>query len=55
LANRCGLSIQTIVDYELERRKVASVSVAKMCAALQAAGIEFINGRKPGVRLKAQC
>ena len=54
LAKAAGLGLSTIYDYENERREVAAESVAKMRKALEANGVEFTNGRKPGVltRLK---
>jgi len=45
----------TIVDFEKSRRLVAAPSIAAIRAALEAAGVEFIdpNGGGPGVRLEA--
>ena len=36
---------------ECERRDVSAESVEKMRKALEAAGVEFTNGKRPGVRL----
>lgn len=49
-----GVSMSTIVDFEKERRVVAAPSIAAIRAALEAAGVEFIekNGGGVGVRLK---
>jgi len=32
---------------------VSAEAIAKMKAALEKAGVQFINGKRPGVRLKA--
>jgi transcriptional regulator with XRE-family HTH domain len=53
LARRSGLSSQTVIDFELQRRVVAPESIAKMQRALEKAGVELTNGKRPGVRLKA--
>jgi transcriptional regulator with XRE-family HTH domain len=55
LANAAGLSEVTIKRFETGHgAKVSEVAVAKMVAALEAAGVEFTNGDQPGVRLKAK-
>ena len=52
LAEAAGVGLSTVVDFEKERRAVSAEAVGKVTAALQAVGIEFINGGKPGgVRL----
>ncbi|MGU3358922.1 helix-turn-helix domain-containing protein [Methylobacterium sp. M6A4_1b] len=52
LAEAAGVGLSTVVDFEKERRAVSAEAVGKVAAALQAAGIEFTNGGKPGgVRL----
>ena len=51
LAKAAGLGLSTVVDYELEKRKVSDEAIAKMRAALEAAGIKFTNGKSPGVKL----
>ncbi len=55
LANKAGVSLSTVVDFERTRRVVAQQSVTALRAALEAAGIEFIdpNGGGAGVRLRA--
>lgn len=55
LAEAAGLGLSTIVDYERQRRAVAAPSVAAIRAALEAAGVAFIeeNGDGLGVRLRA--
>ena len=50
VAKAAGLGLSTIYDYENERREVAAESVAKMRKALEAAGVEFTNGKRPGVK-----
>ena len=54
LATAAKVSLSTVVDFERERRKVAEPSVAAICSALKAAGVEFIeeNGGGAGVRLR---
>lgn len=55
LAEAAGIGLSTVVDFEKERRAVSAEAVGKMAAALQAAGIEFTNGGKPGgVRLAVE-
>ena len=53
LADAAEVGLSTIVDFERERRIVSEEAIAKMQAALQAAGIQFIdeNGGGVGVRL----
>lgn len=46
-----NLSLSTVVDYEKSRRDVSADAVAAK-AALEAAGVEFTNSKRPGVRLK---
>lgn len=53
LAEAAGLGLSTVVDFERERRAVSAEAVGKIKAALEAVGIEFTNGAKPGgVRLR---
>jgi transcriptional regulator with XRE-family HTH domain len=49
-ASRLGLS--TVVDFERERRRVSQDAVATMRGALERQGVEFTNGKRPGVRLR---
>lgn len=52
LAEAAGLGLSTVVDFERGRRAVSAEAVGKIKAALEAVGIEFTNGAKPGgVRL----
>ena len=52
LANAAGLSEPTIKRYETGNAKVSPEAVSKIVAALEAAGIEFTNGGRPGVRMR---
>lgn len=56
LADASGVSLSTVVDFEKERRQVAAPSIAAIRAALEAAGVIFVdeNGEGPGVRLRKQ-
>ena len=51
LAKEAGLGLSTVYDLECQRRDVSAASVEKMRKALEAAGVEFTNGKQPGVRL----
>lgn len=54
LASAANLGQSTIIDFERERRVVSAESVAAIRAALEAAGVDFIeeNGGGPGVRMR---
>jgi transcriptional regulator with XRE-family HTH domain len=52
LAGAAGLGLSTVVDYERERRQVSDEAVAAICRALEKAGVEFTNGKRPGVMMK---
>jgi predicted transcriptional regulator len=54
LAQLAEVGLSTIVDFELSRREVADKSVAAIRAALETAGVIFVdkNGEGPGVRLR---
>jgi transcriptional regulator with XRE-family HTH domain len=52
LAKASGLGISTVVDFERERRRVSDDAVSAMRSALERKGVEFTNGKRPGVRLK---
>jgi transcriptional regulator with XRE-family HTH domain len=53
LAKAAGLSEPTIKRFETGHgAKVSEAAVAKMVAALEAAGVEFTNGARPGIRMK---
>lgn len=54
LAKAAGLGQSTVIDFEKERRVVSDQAIAAIRAALEAAGVEFIdaNGGGAGVRLR---
>jgi len=39
------------VDFERDRRKVSEEAVTAIRLALETAGVQFTNGKRPGVRL----
>ncbi|WP_342343803.1 helix-turn-helix domain-containing protein [Chthonobacter albigriseus] len=51
LAENAGVGLSTVVDFEKDRRAVSQEKIDAMRAALEAAGIEFLNHGRPGVRL----
>jgi transcriptional regulator with XRE-family HTH domain len=51
LAARSNLSESTIRDFEKGRRVPSINNLAAVRRALEAAGVEFIDGNQPGVRL----
>jgi transcriptional regulator with XRE-family HTH domain len=50
LAEKTGLSLSTIRDFESERRTPHASNLTQIEAAFTEAGIEFTNGDAPGVR-----
>jgi transcriptional regulator with XRE-family HTH domain len=54
LARMSSVNERTISDFESGRRKPIPATLAAIRAALESAGVEFIdeNGGGPGVRLK---
>jgi transcriptional regulator with XRE-family HTH domain len=52
LAARSNLSESTVRDFEKGRRVPSINNLAAIRRALEAAGVEFIDGDQPGVRLK---
>jgi len=52
-ADAAGLGVSTVIDFERERRRVSEDAVAAIRKALEKAGVEFTNGKRPGVRLRA--
>jgi transcriptional regulator with XRE-family HTH domain len=52
LAKAAGVGVSTVGDFELQRRDVSVEAVSKIAEALTAFGVEFTNGKRPGVRLK---
>jgi transcriptional regulator with XRE-family HTH domain len=49
LAAAAGLGLSTVVDYERTRRTVSPDAVAVIRHALENAGVDFTNGKRPGV------
>ncbi len=56
LAEAAGLGQSTVIDFERARRTVSESAIAAIQAALEAAGVLFIedNGEGPGVRLRKE-
>jgi DNA-binding transcriptional regulator YiaG len=52
LAKRAKVSLSTVKDFEKRRRTPIPNNLEAMRRALEAAGIEFTNGKTPGLRLK---
>jgi hypothetical protein len=42
----------TLADFERGARQPQPHNLAKMRAALERAGIQFLDGKRPGVRMK---
>jgi hypothetical protein len=53
LAKAAKLGVSTVIDFEKERRQVSDAAVLAMRNALAREGVEFTNGKRPGVRLRA--
>jgi transcriptional regulator with XRE-family HTH domain len=51
LAEIAELGVSTVADFELERRSVSPEASYRLQAALEASGVQFTNGKHPGVRL----
>jgi transcriptional regulator with XRE-family HTH domain len=51
LAAQSNLSESTVRDFEKGRRVPSINNLAAIRRALEAAGVEFIDGNQPGVRL----
>jgi transcriptional regulator with XRE-family HTH domain len=54
LAKASGLGLSTVVDFERERRRVSEDAVSAIRRALEHSGVEFTNGKRPGVRLRTE-
>jgi transcriptional regulator with XRE-family HTH domain len=52
LAERAGVAKQTLADFERGARSPYPRTLGDIKEALEAEGIEFMNGGSPGVRLK---
>jgi transcriptional regulator with XRE-family HTH domain len=51
LAKAAGLGQSTAANFERSKPVVAAESITKMRRALEDAGIEFTDGRRPGMRM----
>ncbi|MFL9824113.1 helix-turn-helix domain-containing protein [Rhodoplanes sp. SY1] len=54
LAAASAVAIRTVVDFERGAREPRAATLQALRAALEAAGVDFIDGRGPGVRLRAR-
>jgi hypothetical protein len=54
LAKAAKLGVSTVIDFEKERRQVSDAAVLAMRNALVREGVEFTNGKRPGVRLRTK-
>jgi transcriptional regulator with XRE-family HTH domain len=54
LAKRARVAKQTLADFERGARSPYPRTLADIRTALEAEGVEFINGDAPGVRLRPQ-
>lgn len=54
LAARVGLCRRTLALFEATDRNMQQTNVAAVRAALEAAGVEMLDGEKPGVRAVAE-
>ena len=52
LAREAGVGISTVADWELERRQPSFKALGAIREALERGGVEFTNGKRPGVRLR---
>jgi transcriptional regulator with XRE-family HTH domain len=52
LAEAASLGLSTVVDFERDRRRVSDDAITDMRRALEGAGVEFTNGKRPGVRVR---
>jgi transcriptional regulator with XRE-family HTH domain len=52
LGARSNLNEKTILNFEEGRRILSAGDLTAIRAALEAAGVEFTNGDRPGVRMK---
>ena len=54
LVRACGITKKTIADFERGATMPRRQTLNQIIAALEAAGIEFLYGNRPGVRLAEQ-
>ena len=53
LAKKARVGQSTVKDFEGKRRRPIENNLRAMQRALEAGGVEFVNGNQPGVRMKA--
>jgi ribosome-binding protein aMBF1 (putative translation factor) len=54
LAKAAAIRIEAVADFESGARAPRRVMVTRLRAALEARGVEFTNGVRPSVKLKAK-
>ena len=54
LGAQCGLSVTSLLRFEIGLWFPKSESLAAIQRALEAGGVEFTNGGEPGVKLRRQ-
>ena len=54
LAEKAGLDRNTVAQIESGKYAIDAELMAAICRVLETAGIEFTNGRGPGVRLRPE-
>jgi transcriptional regulator with XRE-family HTH domain len=52
LAEASRVGLRTLVDFERGARKPRDVTLDALRRALEAKGVEFLDGEQPGVRLR---
>jgi transcriptional regulator with XRE-family HTH domain len=52
LAEKSGIHRNTVTNFETGKYAGDEDTVSAMRRALEAAGVEFTNGKRPGVRLR---
>jgi transcriptional regulator with XRE-family HTH domain len=53
LAEAASVARGTLIDFEKGKRTPGANNIDAIARALEAAGVEFTNGKQPGVRMKA--
>ncbi len=53
LAEKAGIHRNTVTNIETERSSADDATLDAIRRALEKAGVEFTNGKRPGVRLRA--
>ena len=54
LAREARVGVSTLIDFESRRRNPLRNNLAAIQHALEAAGVEFTNGDRPGVRMQSR-